>query len=207
MTKPIQEQFGDQVIEIFSEFARRDLPTLDSLQKDTFSYVTDPKLRLTLSQVFYGSRWMYKLGLALLVANEERAAHIRAQIVDYASIAEALLSHCIKHALKAGHTSGDAHEWRDPDTRSKPLRWRPATIDTTLRRQSFWWLVRVAKDFAIIDSSLADDLQWLREERNLVHVRERAAVGSQAYLNQSKKAFDILLETIKATKHWATLHP
>ena len=79
--KPIQEQFGQQVIDAFAQFARSDLKTPDELEADEFSHVSDATLRRRLAEVFYGVRWIYKLGLALLTRDAERAAHVRAQIV------------------------------------------------------------------------------------------------------------------------------
>src|SRR5438552_1659643 len=37
----------------------------------------------------YGARWLYKLGLGLLVDGDESIAHVRTQVIDYGSICEA----------------------------------------------------------------------------------------------------------------------
>src|SRR5436309_3215232 len=123
--KPIQELFGQKVIEAFAAFARADLDDPTVLAANSFSHVTDAQLRKELSQVFYGARWIYKLGLALLTRDEERAAHVRAQIVDYASVCEALLFYCLAHAIRKGHTIGTGYQWMDPNTKRKPLNWNP----------------------------------------------------------------------------------
>ena len=119
--KPIQEQFGEKVIEAFAEFARADLKTAAELRADDFSHVSDAALRTSLAQVLYGARWVYKLGLALLTKDEERAAHVRAQVVDYASVCEALLSDCLAHAIRRGHTIGTDYQFSDPPRRRKPI--------------------------------------------------------------------------------------
>ena len=151
--KPIQEQFGQQVIDTFAEFARSDLKSPTELEGDEFSHVTDATLRRRLSEVFYGVRWIYKLGLALLTKDAERAAHVRAQIVDYASVSEGLLSHFIAHAIRQGHTRGIAYTFRDPDKQLRPITWNAANPEPTLRRQSLWWFIRIARDFGIINSA------------------------------------------------------
>lgn len=206
MDKPIQEQFGEQVIAAFADFARADLKSVDDLSNDEFRHITDHELRRAIAQVYYGARWIYKLGLALLTRDEERAAHIRAQIVDYASICEALLSYSVAHALEKGHAKGDSYKWKDPNTKKQPLSWSSSNTQTLLRRQSLWWLVRVANEFGILSRELADDLQWLRQERNTVHIRERVSLGAQAYLNQSKKAFELTWKTILAARTWHGTH-
>src|SRR3990170_3389411 len=77
--KPIQEQFGEHVIDAFATFARADIRTPDELEAAEFSHVSDASLRQALAQVFYGVRWIYKLGLALLTVKEERADDVARQ--------------------------------------------------------------------------------------------------------------------------------
>lgn len=205
--KAIQEQFGQRVIEAFASFARADIRPVDVLEREEFAHVSDRALRRALAQVLYGVRWIYKLGLALLTRDEERGAHVRAQIVDYASVCEALLNYCVGHAIRRGHVSGTAYLWGDPDSKLKPLRWTHGVADNRLlARQSLWWLIRVSKEFRIVDANLAVDLDWLRVERNSVHIRQRATVGAQAFLNQSKKAFEVVSQTIGQTKAWKATH-
>jgi hypothetical protein len=204
---PIQQQFGQKVMEAFAEFARADLDDVARLEADSFNHVGDARLRTELAQVFYGARWIYKLGLALLTKGEERAAHVRAQIVDYASISEALLSYCIAHAISRGHTVGTAHQWSDPDKQRHPIVWNAAQRERTLAKQSLWWLVRIGREFGIVNGALEDELQWLREQRNTVHLRARASLGPTAFLNQSKRAFEITTETIRQTRVWKAAHP
>jgi hypothetical protein len=205
--KQIQEQFGERVIAAFADFARGDLEQPGELETATFNHIHEPKLRKELAQVFYGARWIYKLGLALLTRNEERAAHVRAQIVDYAAIAEALMSYTVLHALKNGYEKGTSYMYSDPDKQSRPLRWKTGNPDTIIARQSLWWLVKVAAEFKIIDSRLEYELQWLREQRNTVHLRARAAMGPTAFLNQSKRAFEATTGAIVQSRAWKIGHP
>jgi hypothetical protein len=205
--KPIQEQFGQEVIDAFARFARSDLKTPDGLEADEFSHVSDARLRRHLAEVFYGVRWIYKLGLALLTTDAERAAHIRAQIVDYASVSECLLAYCLAHAIRNGHVVGTGYQFHDPDVRNRPITWNATNPAPTLRRQNFWWMIRIAKEFGIIHPTLKADLEVLRKGRNTVHLQQRSAVGHTAFLNQSKRAFDTAMRTIRQTKSWKSSHP
>ncbi len=207
MTSPIQQQFGQKVIEAFAEFARADLDDPTKLEAQSFNHIADARLRTELAQVFYGARWIYKLGLALLTKGEERAAHVRAQIVDYASVSEALLSYSIAHAIKRRHTVGTAYHWSDPDKQKHAIAWNAAQPEHTLAKQSLWWLVRISREFGVINTALENELQWLREQRNTVHLRARASLGPTAFLNQSKRAFEITTETMRQTKVWKAAHP
>jgi hypothetical protein len=205
--KPIQEQFGQRVIDAFAEFARSDLKRPAQLANDEFSHVANADLRSRLSEVFYGVRWIYKLGLALLTQDVERAAHIRAQIVDYASVSEALLSDCIAHAIRRGHTVGVGYQYIDPDKQLRPITWNARNPQPMRHRLSLWWFTRIAREFGIVDQALATELDWLRDQRNTVHLQHRSAIGQKAFLNQSKRAYGVALRTIRQTKRWKARHP
>ncbi|MGW8127703.1 MAG: hypothetical protein ACWGG5_05030 [Stenotrophomonas sp.] len=203
----IQEHFGNKVIEAFANFAREDLDTPEDLEADSFAHITDQKLRKELAQVFYGARWLYKLGLALLAKNEEKAAHVRAQIVDYAAVSEALLSFCISHAIANGYAQGANYQFSDPGKNKKPISWNMASPERQVAKRSMWWLVAIGHEFGIINSTLKKDVDWLREQRNTVHLRARAALGPTAFLNQSMRAFEATTSLVSATKRWMAAHP
>jgi hypothetical protein len=76
-----------------------------------------------------------------------------------------------------------------------------------LRRLSFWWFIRIAREFGVISATLETDLHWLREQRNTVHLQEQSALGQTAFLNQSRKAYGIVTQTIRQTKAWKDSHP
>ena len=120
----------------------------------------------------------------------KRAAHVRAQIVDYASVSEGLLADCLTHAIRNGYTTGTGYTFDDPDRRKRPITWNVANPGPTLRYRNFWWMIRIAREFGIISAALAEGTHWLRDQRNTVHLQERSAVGRTAFLNQSKRAYE-----------------
>ena len=199
------EQFGERMIEAFTDFARADIGTPDELEQHEFAHVSDLRLRRALAQTYYGTRWLYKLGLALLTRNEERAAHVRAQILDYGSVCEGLLSHCVLHAVEHGHTVGQSYQFSDPDHQHRPISWANPLHQVSLRK--FWWLVRISQEFGISTNQLSAELHWLRTERNSVHLRRRASQTQNAALRDSMRAFEIANRTIARTRHWKQQHP
>lgn len=204
--KPIQEEFGQVLIDAIIKFARTDLETVDELEADKFSHVRDAALRRALAEVFYGCRWIYKVGLALLTRDAERAAHVRSQLLDYGSVAETLLSYCIGHAIRGAHTRGTSYTFRDPDKQQQPIAWNTADPVPQLQKQSFWWLIRIAGDFGIIDATTQSGATRLRNLRNIVHLR-RAATGPRAYLNEAQRAYMTVLAVLQQTKRWCVKHP
>ena len=203
MAKVIQEQFGDAIIEAVAMFARSDLTAVDQLKRNDFSHVGDNGLRDVLAETFYGARWIYKLGLALLVKDAEQMAHVRAQVMDYGSVCEGLLSDCLSHAIQEQQMRGQKYKYADPINLRRTINWSVQDILAQVSRQSFFWRIEVASEEGIIDQRLKDRLHWTRKERNTVH---KTAKTHKAFLGTSKSLFDTVLETLRQTKDWRAKH-
>ncbi len=72
MAKNIQEQFGQSVIYTLKSFVKQDIRTVAQFEADEFSHIGNQKIRRTICETLYGSRYMYKLGLAPLTDNIEQ---------------------------------------------------------------------------------------------------------------------------------------
>ena len=79
-----------QVSELILEYCDRDLPSDEYVSK-MFAFIDDEKLRSRVQMEFYAARYVYKLGEALNVAEDRLHAHVKFQIVQYASIYEAII--------------------------------------------------------------------------------------------------------------------
>lgn len=203
--KPVQEQLGQAIVEAVTTFALKDVATPDELQTGIFKHIRDPQLRKCLAETLFGARWLYKLGLVTLVRNEQRAAHVRAQVVDYTAICEGILADSVCHGVYRKHFHGT---WWKTD-HQKPLNWPSDTagVRREVRRRSLAWLVWVASEEGIVSTDLADDLTWLRKRRNAVHLAEMAAMQDKSYLSTSKKAYEVMHATAEATAHWKSMNP
>ena len=145
MSKLIQEKFGESIITAVSDFAKSDLRTVDQLKISEFSHISDHKMRDSLAITFYGARWIYKLGLALLVRDHEQLAHVRTQIMDYGAVCEGLLSDSILHALQTNRLTGQKYQFGDPTNLARPIRWNVSNQLALISKQSFFWLIEVAR--------------------------------------------------------------
>ncbi len=205
-SKVIQEQFGQEIIDAMSRFAKRDIKDVASLHADEFSHVANPDLRNALAETLYGTRWLYKLGLALLANNHEQFAHVRAQIIDYASVAEALLADLIAQAYRKGKLHGT--QWQKKYTRSNtPLTWNPVDPDGTVSGTTMEWRIMVAHESGIIDSNLTSKLNGIRTRRNTVHLTAKVMAGVSYYAGLAKRSHEAMLETIQQTKAWVVANP
>ncbi len=90
----VQVKLGEAVVGAIRDFASSEVPRVEELEADMFKHVRDPKLRRSLAETFHGARWLYHLGLVTLATDAHRAAHIRAQIIDYAAPAATEGSEC-----------------------------------------------------------------------------------------------------------------
>lgn len=202
--KPIQEQFGQVIIDAVSQFAAVDLQSPSTLEAGSFSHVGDAKLRRRLCEVFYGARWIYKLGLALLVKDQRQSAHVRAQITDYAAVCEGALLDMFEHALVRQLLTGQRYTFQDAARLRNKITWVIGSHRKELSFKSLAWFILVADEERIITPRTAAELQWLRVERNHVHVR---AYSRASYVDKSKKAFEAVHLLLNDTKRWRQANP
>jgi len=204
MAKPIQEQLGESIIKAIHAFAEADMVTSHEIEATYLFHISDPKFRTSLAETLFGARWIYKLGLVLLVENEKQMAHVRAQLIDYCSVCEGVLSDMIFHGVINNHFNGQCFRFHDFKKLNHPLDWSAAKRQKTIGTRSFAWLLAVAHEEKIITKLLYDSLDWLRKERNAVHLRARSF---HAYLDKSHSAFHHMRDLFKQTQVWKHQHP
>ncbi len=205
--KVIQEQLGQELIDSLARFAKRDIKSAAELEANDFAHVTDTNLRKALAETLYGTRWLYKIGLAVLADNEEQFAHVRSQLIDYASICESLLADMIVYAHKKGKLSGTQHKFRDKRL-TRPLTWdKTDPLNKTVHFQNFEWRIIVAQESSIIPAKLATKLHGIRTQRNTVHLTLKVMMGVTYYSGIAKRANSAMLDLIKKTRQWKARNP
>lgn len=203
----IQEQLGQHIIDGVRQFVASDVPTVSDFERDSFDHVDDPVTRAALAQTLYGARWIYKTGLVLLVSGPERAAHVRAQIIDYASICEALLGEMIIHAHGKSLMGGTTKDFEDFNRR-RPIHWGTITNPRSrVAKLQFWWRIEVAAESGIIHPQTAIHLRTLKKDRNSVHIHRGIGRGKSYFLNDAVFAFEQTLRVISQTRKWKQRHP
>ena len=131
-------------------------------------------------------------------------AHVRAQLIDYCSVCEGVLSDVVLHGVAKNHFNGNCFQFHDFKKLRYPLDWSLAKRHKTIGSRSFAWLLAVAHEERIITQLLYDGLDWLRKERNAVHLRARTF---NAYLTKSHSAFQHMRNLFKQTQAWKRQYP
>jgi hypothetical protein len=201
-TNPIQQQLGQHLIEGVRKFVSSELPKIEDLEKNTFEHIDDAATRSALAQTFYGARWIYKTGLVLLATGPERAAHIRAQIIDYASICESILGEMIIYGQTNRRLEGSTKDFED-FKKARPINWSAIqNVRKSVEKLQFWWRIEVAAESKIIRPKTAGYLRAMKADRNTVHIHRGLGRGKQYFLNDSIFAFQKTIKLIKDTKAW-----
>jgi hypothetical protein len=228
-TKPIQDQLGDavsaalgkaigqqtvrlvigqSVMDAVTEFALLDEPSVEHLEADTFRRVKDPRLRNALARTLFGARWLYKLGLVTYATSDRRAAHIRAQLIDYGAICEAVITDMLAYGIERSLLKGMSHRYANARGKTgKELTWSGTEPRRQLRLPpcNFSWKIDVAQDEHVLAPTFAVEVHRLRKMRNTVHLAER--VGSPEYLKASADAYSIMHKCVERCGHWLDMHP
>jgi hypothetical protein len=204
--KAVQLALGQAMVHAFQAFALKKIESVEKLETTQFAHVRDAGLRKRLAETLHGARWLYKLGLVTLATNEQRAAHVRAQLIDYGAICEAILLDAIAHGIIKKRLIGIA--WRT-NVNNKPIAWSEdeTKIWHHLRRKPFEWLINVAKDEKIVAELFAVRLHWLRQCRNDVHIAKMATVSERTGLGESRKAFGIMNRCVRNATTWISANP
>lgn len=202
----IQEEFGRAVVDSIVGFARQDIPQVADFEAESFSHVKNQAVRGALARTMYGARWLYKLGLALVVSGDESIAHVRVQVIDYGSICETLLKEMVGQGVKGQYLSGVVWKTSGLVGNGDALPW-VTKFDRVLRYRGFAWLVAVAREERMVDADLGARLDSLRRYRNTVHLTELASSKIGYVRSLAKDALETTLMTIRSTKNWAAVHP
>ena len=202
MANPIQQHLGQRVVEAVREFILNELETKDEFETKNFSHIDDAKTRSALAQTMFGARWLCKTGLVLLAANEERSAHIRAQIIDYASICECVLGDMIIHGQTRGSLQGTTKDFEDY-YKKRAINWAAiANIRNKVEAAQFWWRIEVAAESGMLTPKTAQAIRVLKKARNTVHIHRGLGHGAKYFLNDAVFAFEHTLAVLKQTAAW-----
>jgi hypothetical protein len=184
------------------DYCKRDLSGDLQWHIDQFGFVTDTELQKRLGRAYYAARYISKLMEALFVSGGERHSFVKFQIMQYASIYEAAISHLLWGRYK------DNPEVKNLETHKayKPvsalgsltaMKYGEEKLFTCVYRDSktpkntipFKDKVDCAVRIGFVDVTYAEDIKRTYELRNLAHIETEAEKQIDVELEQSRLSY------------------
>jgi len=168
-----------------------------------FSFIEYQELQERLALEFQAARYVYKLGEALAVDGERLHAHVKFQIVQYASIYEAVIVYLLwsKFSSHPAVTDIEFHEtYRSASAWPTSLNVTNAdgeAIHLCCKRKEktprisikFDDKVDAAVKIGFISAGIGDEIKVFYKLRNAIHIESAVKNGVQYELDQSLLAY------------------
>ena len=183
-------------------YCKRDLPDNFEWYRNEFDFVADNDLQEELAKAFYSSRYIYKLMEGLAISGNELHAHLKFQIMQYASIYEAVINYLLLNRYKE-HASVQAiqiHKAYCPiSALAAPTRLTYEGNDaficlhkdakTPWRSIQFQDKVDAASNIGLIEKQLGKEIKEFYRLRNAVHIEAAAKRGIEYEVEEAKLAY------------------
>lgn len=195
---PLEESIRTTI----AAYCKRDLPGDLQWHIDQFAFIADEELRRRLGRAFYSARYVAKLMEALLAGSDQIHPFVKFQIMQYASIYEAVVSYLLwtKYAEHEEVKRLQTHKAYKPVAALggiTTMKYGEENIHTCVYRDSktprnsipFKDKVDCAVRIGFVDEAYAEDIKRTYELRNLAHIETEAEKQIEVDLEQSKTGY------------------
>ena len=184
-----------------------------------FDFLAEPSVESQLGDAFYQARFMYKLMNALNLPLAKQKGIVKFQIVQYASICEAVLDMAIMKYFKedAEETLSVLELVKYPNAVSKDTKITygetPLVLCITkkkkgdLKRTRVDFKTKYAVSKGLISQSTKDLVDNLYDLRNNIHILKAANSQYTPKLREAKDAFLLMQSFVGEIKNYYTTHP
>lgn len=183
-------------------YCTRDLPGSVQWHEDQFSFIGDIELRKRLGRAFYSARYIGKLMEALLASGDEIHPFVKFQIMQYASIYEAVISYLLwnRYNNEPAVVRLRTHKAYKPVSALSKLtnmKYDGEELFTCVYRDAqtpknsipFRDQVDCAVQLGIVEETHASDMKRIYELRNLAHIETEAKKQIEVELEQAKMGY------------------
>ena len=177
-----------------------------------FSFLENPKLQKYLGEAYYQARFLYKLMNGLRLPIAKHRAIVRFQIIQYASICEAVLQAAIETFYKSDFEEKYAiiQMIKCPTAMSASTKitfenknvylCKEKKIKADIKRERIDHKTEFAVEHNIISSDTKTDFDFLYDSRNNIHILKAAQNNYTPTLIETKNAFTLMREFISEVK-------
>jgi hypothetical protein len=213
--------FGDiiplesEAIARIKDYINRDLPSGIYWYMEQFDFIKNKDLQEYLAYDFYSARYIYKIMEALNASFSEKEAHVKFQIIEYASIYEAVICYLLWQVFPTHQAVEEIEyhiEYRPMPALSSKAKLLYDSEETFICKKinaktpeasiSFTDKVDAAVKIGFIDISHADDIKNIYKLRNTVHTATAAKKNIEYEIEQSKIAYERMKPFIDNIKNF-----
>lgn len=198
------------------EYCDRDLPSRSWFETE-FDFIEDDQLREKLISEFYSARYIYKLGEALAVKDQKLGAHIKFQIVQYASIYEAIIVYLLWRKFSS-HEAVVEMEYHDALRLTTQLS-RSLSLVTSDGGEPVYFCVQrkektsafsikfddkvdAAVKIGFVKEDIAEDIKVFYKLRNAIHLETAVKKEIEYEIGQSLLAYRRMRPFIDGVKEF-----
>jgi hypothetical protein len=195
---PLQDTLRAEI----GAYCKRDLPGDLQWHVDQFGFIESIELRKRLGRAFYSARYVAKLMEALLAAGDEVHPFIKFQIMQYASIYEAVVVNLLwtKYVDHPEVKQLQTHKAYKPVAALGSLasmKFGVEAIHTCVYRDSktprnsipFKDKIDCAVRLGFVEAAYAEDIKRVYELRNLAHIETEAEKQIEVEIEQAKTGY------------------
>lgn len=195
---PLEANTIDEVL----NYCKRDLPQEHDWYINEFDFIKDQSLQESLAREFYTARYIYKLMEALFLEDYELHAHLKFQIIQYASIYEAVINYLLLNNFKEDENVKkiSTHiSLREIAALSglTEITYEGNKIFTCLKKETktswtsipFHEKVDASVDIGFVNEIYANEIKSFYTLRNSIHIEAAAKKNIEYEIEQSKLAY------------------
>ena len=185
---------------------------------DYFDFIDDAKIQQQLGDAYYQARFLYKLMAGLRLPLSKQRGVVKFQIVQYASICEAILDVAITKYFKSeAEDRFSVIELRKESTAlAKDIKISKGSTQLyvcsekkkkgILKRTRVEFKTEFAVEKGLLASDLKDRLDTLYDLRNNVHIIKAAEAGYNPKLREAKEGFELMRDVVEYIRQYYNDH-
>ena len=184
--------------------------------QDYFQFLNMPKEAEHLGDAFYQARFIYKIMNALQLPLSKQRGFVKFQIIQYASICEAIMDITINRFFKVEaekyFSVAEYRPYQNALSEKTKIKYddtplyicKEYTKKGVLKRTRVDFKTKFAVEKGIISASIKNQLDNLYDQRNNVHILKAVSQKYQPTLDEARTAFLLMEDFVLEVKQFYT---
>jgi hypothetical protein len=213
---PLPQFLRSQIL----EYCTNDLPGDMEWHAEQFDFILDPELKRRLGRAFYSARYVAKLMEATLASGDQKHPFVKFQIIQYASIYEAVITYLLwgpykEHPEVRGIETHKAYRKVPALSSSTTMTWHSEQFGdeelfacvyraTRTRKNSIPFPDRLdcAVRIGLVNEANGGDIKAIYQLRNLTHIETEAERNIEVEIEHSRLGYWRLKPFLEVVKNF-----